>query len=96
MGPIKTANFTKTTGATHTYIWNNAATIRYYNHSKFDEISLDGYGEMEARYLHTYPNKSLCAHNSSREGAMKLQFVPFCSSRDALPVVSFFGEVKIF
>ena len=35
-------------------------------------------------------------HNSSLEGAMKLKFVPFCSSSDALSYGILFAKVKIF
>ena len=33
-----------------------------------------------------YPSQSFGPHNSSLEGATKLKFEPFCSSRDALSV----------
>ena len=78
-------------------------------HSKFGAIPLDSYRVMESNVCrHKHRSDDLyhaCTfewepgigdHNSSLEGATKLKFAPFCSSRDALSYGILFGQSQNF
>ena len=62
----------------------------------FAEIKFFSFCPKPLDYNRAFCSISFRTHNSSLEGAMKLEFAPFCSPRDALPMITLFAEIKIF